>query len=116
MAWHTPNAMGVCHGRSHRFFMVGAHGIRWHGTEFKGVKDALNLLQQPWWWFTDLLCMGKDHYQCGQIWHNFATLAKFQKLSSFFKGLFSVWHNFEPSLANFLCYWANFHCCKRQNI
>ena len=23
------------------FFMVGAHGIRWHGIEFKAVKDPL---------------------------------------------------------------------------
>ena len=41
----------------------------------------------------------------------------FQKPRSFYKGggLFSVWQNFEPTLANLLCYWANFHYCKRPN-
>ena len=26
----------------------------------------------------------------------------------YFEGLFSIWHNFESTLANFVCFWAIF--------
>ena len=29
--------------------------------------------------------------------------------------VFSIWQNFELILANFICYWANFNCCKWPN-
>ena len=39
----------------------------------------------------------------------------FKNLGQLCKGLLSVWQNFEPILANILCYWANFHRRKRPN-
>ena len=36
----------------------------------------------------------------------------FKSLHSFFQVLFSIWPNFELTLANILCYWVNFHCSK----
>ena len=50
----------------------------------------------------DGVCLCKAKYD--QIWCNFATSAIFFKASFNFKRLFSVWHNFEPTLANRLCY------------
>ena len=35
-----------------------------------------------------------------------------KKLWSFWKSSFSIWKHFEPSLANFICFWAIFQCCK----
>ena len=59
----------------------------------------------------------KEHNdQCDQIGRNFATLAKK------WKSLANVWifisylANVEPTLANLLHYWANFHCCSWPNI
>ena len=40
----------------------------------------------------------------------------FISLSQFLKGLFSIWQNSEPALANFMCYWAKVYCCKGPNI
>ena len=45
-----------------------------------------------------------------QLWHTVETLWPF------LKGASIIWHNFELNLANFICYCANFHCCKWQNI
>ena len=36
----------------------------------------------------------------------------FKRLWEKLKGLFSIWLNSEHTLANSLCYWANFQCCK----
>ena len=47
--------------------------------------------------------------QCDQIWRIYATLA-------IKKCAFSIWQNFELILANFVCHWANFNCCKWPNI
>ena len=33
------------------------------------------------------------------LWHNF------QSLGQIFKGSFSIWQNFDPTLAKMLCYW-----------
>ena len=30
-----------------------------------------------------------------------------------FEALFSIWHNFESALANFVCFWANVYCCEQ---
>ena len=46
--------------------------------------------------------------QCDQIWWNFATLRK--------KDLFSIWQNFEHTLANFLYYLGNYNGSKWPNI
>ena len=47
----------------------------------------------------------------------FSPLWKFCKgLWQNVKGLFTTWENFEPTSANFLCHWTNFHCCKWPNI
>ena len=32
------------------------------------------------------------------------------------KALFSIWQNLEPTLANILCFWVNFHPYKGPNI
>ena len=39
--------------------------------------------------------------QCDQIWRNFATLQNLQSLGRIFEGLFTIWQNFKPTLANF---------------
>ena len=39
--------------------------------------------------------------QCDQIWRNFATLQNLQSLGRIFEGLFTIWQNFKPILANF---------------
>ena len=61
--------------------------------------------------------------QCDQTWRNFATLAKFRHFGKILKvfgqllkALFTIWQNFEPTLANILCYWANLHPYKWPNI
>ena len=43
--------------------------------------------------------------QCDKISPLGQILSRFH----FFVGLFRVWPNFEPSLANLVCYWANFY-------
>ena len=55
--------------------------------------------------------------QCDQIWRNFATFAKHIKTLAKFWGFikYSIWQNFEPTLANVLCKCTNFHCCKWPN-
>ena len=45
--------------------------------------------------------------QWDQIWRNFTTLTKFKALAIFV--LFILQKN-KSTLANFLCYWAHFHC------
>ena len=35
---------------------------------------------------------------------------------NFSESLFSIWQNFEPTLATFVCYWAILYCCKLPNI
>ena len=37
-------------------------------------------------------------------------------LWAFLEGLFSIWQNVEPTVANNLCYWANFCCSKYPNL
>ena len=40
---------------------------------------------------------------------------KLKYLAKYFEllfSIFSIWRNPEPTLANFLCYWANIHCRK----
>ena len=32
-----------------------------------------------------------------------------QSLGQFFQCLFTIWQNFEPTLANFVYFWANFN-------
>ena len=41
-------------------------------------------------------------HQCDQIWRNFAQGANFQNLKQTLEGIFSVWLNFEPTLAKLL--------------
>ena len=41
---------------------------------------------------------------------------KFTSLWHIFDGLFLIWGNAEPTLANLLHYWPNFHCSKWTNI
>ena len=41
---------------------------------------------------------------------------KFKSLWQIFEGLFLIWQNVEPTLANLLHYWGNFHCCSWPNI
>ena len=41
---------------------------------------------------------------------------KFTSLWQIFDGLFIIWQNAEPTLANLWHYWANFHCYKWPNI
>ena len=54
--------------------------------------------------------------QCDQIWRNVTTLQFYLTLWQHFNDLFTIWQNFEPSLAKILCYMVNFKCCKRPNI
>ena len=54
--------------------------------------------------------------QCDQIWRNYATLAKKSAIVTKFGGSFSIWHIVQQTLANFLWYWANLHCCKWPRI
>ena len=35
-----------------------------------------------------------------------------QYLAKYFKLLFNILKNLEPTFLNLLCYWANIHCCK----
>ena len=51
--------------------------------------------------------------QCDQIWRTLAALVKFLAI---FYGLCSIWQNCKPTLVNFLCYWAIFHCCQWPKI
>ena len=41
---------------------------------------------------------------------------KFTRSRASFNGLFLIWQNAEPTLANLGHYWANFHCCKWPNL
>ena len=43
-------------------------------------------------------------------------LVKFRHFGKNFDSLFLTWLNAEPTLANLLHCWANFQCCKWQNI
>ena len=54
--------------------------------------------------------------QCDQIWRNFTTLAKVNESLANFYGLFPIWQNAYPTLANLWHYWANFQFCKWPNI
>ena len=54
--------------------------------------------------------------QCDQIWRNFVTLAKIKKYLAIFKGLFGIWHSCEPTLGQFVLFWANFPCRKWPNL
>ena len=38
-------------------------------------------------------------------------LPQYYQSLAFLDGLFSIWQNCEPTLVNFLCHWANIHCC-----
>ena len=38
------------------------------------------------------------------------------KLWPFWTGSFTIWHNVEANLANFIWFWANVQCCKWPNI
>ena len=38
------------------------------------------------------------------------------KFLAIFYGLCSIWQNCKPTLVNFLCYWAIFHCCQWPKI
>ena len=44
------------------------------------------------------------------LWQN---LKVFEQLK---KALFTIWQNFEPTLSNILCFWANLHSYKWPNI
>ena len=41
---------------------------------------------------------------------------KIKSLWQIFESLYLIWQNVEPTLANLLHYWANFHCCSWPNI
>ena len=41
---------------------------------------------------------------------------KFKSFWPFLESLFRIWQKFLPTLDKFICYWANFHCCKQPNI
>ena len=36
------------------------------------------------------------------LWHNLT------RYGQIFESLFSIWHSYEPTLANVVCHWANF--------
>ena len=42
--------------------------------------------------------------------------AIFKVFGNCFEGLFSIRQNVDPTLANMLCYWASFYCCRWSNI
>ena len=42
--------------------------------------------------------------QCDQIWRNFANEEYFNSLWQFWKVIFSIWHNFEPTLKLFYAF------------
>ena len=46
-----------------------------------------------------------------RVWPDLAKFCHFGKTLQVF-GLFLIWQNAEPTLANLWHYWANFHCCK----
>ena len=54
--------------------------------------------------------------QCDQIWRNFATLAKSLKSWAILGDLFTIWQNFGPALASFVCHWANLRSFKWPNV
>ena len=47
---------------------------------------------------------------------NLHLLQYFTSLWQIFYGLFLIWQNVEPTLANLVNYWADFHCLKWPNI
>ena len=53
--------------------------------------------------------------QRDQVWQIFAYLAKFKSLEISLGFIFYL-ESFITSLAYSICYWANFHYCKRTNI
>ena len=52
------------------------------------------------------------------VWPDLAKFRHFGKIledfGSLLKGRFSIWQKFEPTLANLLCYWANFSVVGKQ--
>jgi len=41
---------------------------------------------------------------------------KLRNLWQYFKGLFGIWQSCEPTLGQFVFFWANFNCCKCPNL
>ena len=54
--------------------------------------------------------------QCDKIWQNSPLFRIFKNLWQYIKGLFGFGQSFQLTLAQFVCIWANFHCCKWLNI
>ena len=54
--------------------------------------------------------------QCGQIWRNFATLAKILNVFAIFLRVYLVFGKMLSLLWQFFCYWANLHCGKLPQI
>ena len=59
-----------------------------------------------------MFCNKDRHDQCDQIWRNFTILKTFGRGW----GSFSIWQNFESTLAKIIYYGANFYCWKWPNI
>ena len=54
--------------------------------------------------------------QWGLIWQNYTVLAKIKSLWKIFEGLFSIWHSFEPTLAQFFMLLGIFYSSKSPNV
>ena len=77
------------------------------------------------WWSSSfaaaeaILSFLKNVMKNDAVWTDLAKFCHFGKslrLWQIFNGLFLIWQNAEPTLANLLHYWANFHCCKWPNL
>ena len=57
----------------------------------------------------ELACSVTRFSAISPIWQNLQYWA-------IFEGLFPIWKNFGPTLANFVCHWASFHGCKLPKV
>ena len=66
-----------------------------------------------------LTCVGiikVGSHQCDQIWQIPPLWQIFKNLWQYIKGLFRFGESFKLTVAQFVCYWANFHFWKLPNI
>ena len=56
-----------------------------------------------------------SYFGSQSVWPDFAKFRHFSKIKKSW-AIFGIWWNFEPVLANFICYLAHFNCFKWPNI
>ena len=85
-------------------------------TNLRKIETLFSLPRRMTINCTSYVTPSRTWVQCDQIWQNIATLAAFLNLCQIVEGLFSVWQNFEPTLAKLLCFGAASQCCEWPNM